>query len=85
MVVIKRDVAYTASYGCWFCLHVGSVAIYLGRGVKGSGPRLEIMTPRHWFRWSKGYRDARCSSDRRRTKTTGGGTAAASGHNHATD
>ena len=64
MVEVKCNVAYTASYGCWFCLHVGSVAVYFGRDIKGSGPRLEIMTPRRWFRWSKGHRDAAKRTDR---------------------
>lgn len=57
MIIIKRDVAYTMAYGCRFCLHIGTVAIYFGSGVQGRGPRLEVLTPQHWFRWSGGFKD----------------------------
>ncbi len=50
---IRTNVAYTQAYGCRFCLHVGSVALYFGRR-RGYGTRLEICTPCRWFRWSKG-------------------------------
>jgi hypothetical protein len=57
MIQIQTNVAYTQAYGVWFCLHIGSVAIFFGRGIKGRGPRLELCTPWRWFRWSRGYRD----------------------------
>lgn len=50
---VQKDVEYTQAYGCRFCLHVGSTAYLFGR-KKGSPVRLEIMTPRHWFRLSLG-------------------------------
>lgn len=52
-MTIKRDVAYTQAWGCRLCLHVGSVAMYFGRHA-GAGARLELLTPLHWFRWSRG-------------------------------
>lgn len=57
MITIETDVAYLMAYGCRFCLHVGTVAILFGSGVNGRGPRLEVCTPRHWLRWSRGFRD----------------------------
>lgn len=57
MIEIKRNTTYTQAYGCRFCLQIGSTAIFFGSGVKGRGPRLELLTPRHWWRWSRGYRD----------------------------
>ena len=57
MVEIVRDVEYTQAYGVRFCLHIGTVAFMFGRATNGSGPRLELLTPRHWFRWSKGYKN----------------------------
>jgi hypothetical protein len=56
MIEIKTKTASTQAYGCWFCLHIFSTAIYFGSGVKGRGPRLELFTPLHRFRWSSGYR-----------------------------
>ncbi len=58
MIQVRTNTAYTQAYGVRFCLHVGGVALYFGSGVRGRGPRLELCTPYHWFRWSKGYRDA---------------------------
>lgn len=55
-IQIIRDVAYTQAFGCRFCLHVGSIAVLFGTVSNGRGPRLEIMTPYRWFRWSRGYR-----------------------------
>jgi hypothetical protein len=57
VIEVRRNVAYTQGYGCRFCLHVGSVAFFFGRVRGGAGPRLEVLTPRRWFRWSSGYRD----------------------------
>jgi hypothetical protein len=57
MIQLKTNVAYLQAYGVRFCLHVWTVAILFGSGVKGSGPRLEVCTPSRWFRWSSGYRD----------------------------
>jgi len=54
MVHVQKDVEYTQAYGCRFCLHFRTTAFLFGRKKSGSGPRLEIMTPRHWFRWSAG-------------------------------
>lgn len=55
MIHIQTNVASTQAYGCAFCLHVGSIAILFGRKNHGRGPRLEIVTPLHWLRWSRGY------------------------------
>jgi hypothetical protein len=48
MVRIKTNTAYTQAAGCFFCLHVGSVAIYFGSS--GPGHRLELFTPEQRFR-----------------------------------
>lgn len=53
---VQRDVAYTQGFGCRFCLHIGTTAYLFGSVPDGRGPRLELFTPCHWFRWSKGYR-----------------------------
>lgn len=53
---IIRDVAYTQAFGCRFCLQLGSTAYLFGKVNNGRGPRLELFTPRHFFRWSRGYR-----------------------------
>ena len=57
MIEIKRTVITPNAYGCWFCLHIFSTAIFVGSGMKGRGPRLEIWTQSHTWRWSKGYKD----------------------------
>ncbi len=59
MVRIENNVAYTQAFGCRFCLHIGSLAIFFGNKTGGRGPRVEIMTPCRWFRWSSGYMDKR--------------------------
>jgi hypothetical protein len=55
MISIDTGCFYTQAHGCRFCLHVGTLAIYFGRVKNGRGPRLEILTPKRWFRWSPGY------------------------------
>ncbi len=55
---IMRDVEYTQALGCRFCLQIGSTAYLFGTVRNGRGPRLELFTPRHKFRWSRGYRKA---------------------------
>jgi len=50
IMAIKRNVMYTQAKGCWFCLHVGDIAIYVGRALHGR--RLEFLTSFHRFRWS---------------------------------
>jgi hypothetical protein len=55
-VSVQRDVAYTQAKGCCLCLHVWTWAIYFGRRASGRGPRLELLTPLHRFRWSRGYK-----------------------------
>lgn len=59
MIEVRRNTAYTQAFGCRFCLHIGSLAIFFGRMKDGRGPRLELFTPWHWFRWSQGYRNPR--------------------------
>lgn len=54
---LKANVEYTQAYGCWLCLHVLEWALFIGSGVRGRGPRIEVCTPRYWFRFSRGYRD----------------------------
>jgi hypothetical protein len=54
-VEVKRNVGYTQAKGTWFCLHVGSVAVYLGKHPPrgwASGRRLELFTDCHRFRYS---------------------------------
>ena len=55
MIRFRTNVAYTQAYGCKFCLHVGSLAVFFGTKNNGAGPRLELFTQLHWFSWSKGY------------------------------
>ena len=52
---VKRDVLYTQAFGCWFCLQLGSTAIYVGRR-NGYAIRLEAFTPLH--RWRLSWRAA---------------------------
>jgi hypothetical protein len=59
MIRVRTQTEYTQAFGCRFCLHVGSVAFFFGSKPDGSGPRVELFTPLHWFRWSRGYTDAR--------------------------
>ena len=49
------NVAYAQVWGCRFALHVGTIALCFGHNPNGRGPRLELLTPKHWFRWSGGY------------------------------
>lgn len=51
MIEVQRNVVYTQARNCRFCLHVGGTAVYFGRRP-GWGARLELLTPRRWFRWS---------------------------------
>ena len=54
---IKRNVAHTQTKGCWGCLHIGSVALYLGRNqgaYERTGWRLEVFTEYHKLRWMRG-------------------------------
>lgn len=54
-VEIKRNVMATQAAACWGCIHVGSVAVYLGFTLRRvAGWRLEILTPLHRFRWRRG-------------------------------
>ncbi len=52
---ILTNVAYLQAYGCRLCIHIGSTAFLFGKKEKGRGPRIEIWTPYHWFRYSRGY------------------------------
>jgi len=56
VIVHDTNVMYTQAKGTRFCLHVGTHVWYFGRRKSGSGPRLELLTPCHWFRWSWGYK-----------------------------
>lgn len=58
MLSFETNCMYTQAHGCRFCLHVGSVAVYFGTLKDGRGPRIEILTPKRWFRYSPGYRQA---------------------------
>lgn len=51
MIDWKTNVAYTQAKGCRLCVHVGSLAIFFGR-TAGRSARLELLTPRRWFRFS---------------------------------
>ena len=55
MIHIQHDVAYTQALGCRFCLHIGGTAVLFGEKKNGRGPRLELFTPLHVFRWSSWY------------------------------
>lgn len=59
MIQVIRNVASTQAYGCKFCLHIGGTALMFGSVSGGRGPRLEILTQLHWFRYSKGFRDGK--------------------------
>ena len=56
MIQIEKNVAYTQAFGCRFCLHIGGTVIAFGKMTGGRGPRLELCTERHWFRWSRGFK-----------------------------
>ncbi len=51
---IHRDVVFTQAKGVGFCLHIGSTAFYFGNSRGSGGPRLELFTGHHRFRWSWG-------------------------------
>lgn len=51
MIEIRRNVSYTQAAGCVLCLHVGGMAVYVGRGFKRC-VRLELFTDRKRFRLS---------------------------------
>ena len=55
LIEVKRNVEYLQAFGCRLCIHIGTVAVLFGRKSNGRGPRVELFTPRHWFRWSKGF------------------------------
>ncbi len=48
----QKGVMSTQAKGCWFCLHVGSWAFYIGSG--NVGHRLELFTPVRIYRFSRG-------------------------------
>ncbi len=52
---VLTNVAFCQGAGCRFALHIGSVFIAFGRRP-GIGARLELFTPFHKFRWSRGQR-----------------------------
>lgn len=55
MIHIQHNTAYMQAHGCRFCFHIGGTAILFGEKKNGRGPRLELFTPMHWFRWSNSY------------------------------
>ncbi len=55
MISVDTGCVYTQAHGCRFCLHIWTIALYFGRKLNSRGPRLEIVTPKRWFRWSPGY------------------------------
>jgi hypothetical protein len=63
MLTVDTGCVYTQAHGCRFCLHVGTLAFYFGRRLDGRGPRLELLTPKRWFRWSPGYVQGRVPGD----------------------
>lgn len=56
-IEVRGNVALSQAYGCRFFLHVGSVAIFIGGPWRGWPVRLELCTPYHWFRFSRGGAD----------------------------
>ena len=54
MIKVTRHVAYAIPRNCWLCVHFGTTAVYIGnREVPGITPRrLELLTPKHLFRWT---------------------------------
>jgi hypothetical protein len=53
IIKIQRDVIYTQAKNCRLCLHIGTVAIFIGHQYK-EGLRIELLTPFHKFRIYKG-------------------------------
>lgn len=49
-VSIQRNVMYSQAYGCLLWLQIGCTALVIERARRGV--RIEIATPRHWFRWA---------------------------------
>ena len=54
---IERNIWCTQAKNCWGCIQVGRKVIYIGR-KRGYAWRLEIFTPLHRLRFSKGSRVA---------------------------
>lgn len=48
---IKTNVYSTQAKNCLFCIHIGTVAIFFGKGKREIGKRLELFTPSRKFRW----------------------------------
>lgn len=42
---IKGDVEFSAAYGCWLLIQIGSVALFLGPRWRGYAARIELFTP----------------------------------------
>lgn len=81
-MTVIRDVEYLTAYGCRFCLHLFSTAYLFGSGVKGRGPRLEICTPRHWFRFSPGFQD-KCHTPKSNCARPTNGPVPSAGETHS--
>lgn len=51
---IRRNIIHTQTKNCTLCLHIGTTAIYFGKGKKDySGAYLRIFTPDRLFKFSK--------------------------------
>jgi hypothetical protein len=51
---IEKGVMHTQTKGCKFCLHIGTIAIYMGYRRKDGkqGVYLGLFTPFHIFKFS---------------------------------
>lgn len=53
-MIIENGVVHTQSKGCSFCLHIGDVAIYFGKGQPNiQGAKLMLFTQKYRFRYQK--------------------------------
>ncbi len=59
MIRIKTGVFYAQAANCYFCLHIGSWAIFWMKPKRRMGYRLEVLTHYRRWRWSRGAKQTR--------------------------
>ena len=60
MIFIRRNIMYTQGVSTYFCLHIGTIVIMFGFKPNYMGPRLELFTPYHKFRWHNPRKTNEC-------------------------
>lgn len=59
IALIHKNVVYTQSKNCLIVIHIKETTIALFPGLLKQGWRLEIATPKHKFRFTRGESDRR--------------------------